>query len=707
VELGGTWIAPDGSSSNPQGTTTSRTTTESSINLRQDSWAENGQTGITSKASSSSKPADSSGEAKRQKDGVAQQTAPTAARQSTASAQASSSKVEDVKHQKADDKSLQPKTRALVEVSKGLESPQKEDVALCMQNQKEGESIKAQASDYAETPLEGDKQVHPEPTVEAASGTDEKRADKKRKRQLLRTLPLAKPSEQPKAQESSNISASAEPHTHSKPADSLQDLINRPDFIQKYLAATDPFHFFREADEVAEPPAKKRRGRPPKCRESASNSKDAPRHNANISQRGAQEPRRRGRPPKKRDNNASQGEPQEPRRRGRPSKKRENASISKEAPQQETEPTRQDANAFEGEAQEPRRRSNRAAAETAKVALSFVHGKNANRGPTAPESLHSSLDNLLTLQVTVDGQPLGGKIMLADEETRAVANDRSKNSNAVASDNSKSSSKLKKPVGRSKTKVSTGISGLLEGRGKVGLDSVVLQTTGLLQDTIRAYPWMWPDSSADHAGLVATALQQVSRDVILPSMRSHIHGEIDSPLPIVFGTLLHLREIMIINAKAMFGPAAILNGLEEDFEYDDNVNAETAKACVGEAELFSATTVATGVIMTALEKVKGGRLCENFLRIVDAYDDGDKEFSSLLGPLDRSNGAVLPGGKSMENDERDMWQASYNNRAEQHPVTLKRRLREAGVKIPAGCVSAVAQTNAVHLTILELPRHPN
>jgi len=338
---------------------------------------------------------------------------------------------------------------------------------------------------------------------------------------------------------------------------------------------------------------------------------------------------------------------------------------------------------IDSESNTNRRRSNRAAAETAKVALSFMHGNipSPARSPSPDIDPEPQPISITRLFVSVGGHRLDDSIDLTSEKDGKVD---------YGSDN----------------EGLQGLVELLERKGKVKIAAVVLQTTNLVEDAIRLFPWCWPESSADHSGLVSTALQAFSRDVILPAMRAQNESEIRNPVPVILGTLLFLREVMIQNAAAMFGETAFLTGTEEDFEYRDQSEAEHAVSCQGQTGLFSASTVVTSIIIFALDKVKKGNMTDKFMRLMDAYDDGDEEFSSLLGPLDPSKGALLPGGKSMDETERDMWQASYNNRAENHPATLKQRLRESGVPVPPAGIAAVAPANAVHLTLLELPE-PN
>ncbi|KAL7559908.1 hypothetical protein ACA910_007276 [Epithemia clementina (nom. ined.)] len=396
-----------------------------------------------------------------------------------------------------------------------------------------------------------------------------------------------------------------------------------------------------------------------------------------------------------------------------------------------------------------RRRSSRAAAQTANVALQFVHGSKNDHShhqqelPTPKSRLvrkHHQAKKAAAAAAGGVGNSAGPLLNNEDlMDDSLIDNDAP---NALYDE-------IDEPMGdggddddEEEDDEDPGqLARLVDQNGKADLADTVLQTTELVAETIVFFPWTWRSSNSDDknnnsdpndgggnrnsnnsmggsVGLVAAALVQFARDVIVPAMQAY-QSNSDSnrndegstynhtrnavyPTPVIIGTMLLLRELLIQNSSTIFGTETFGDLVEEEAssigmslqeaDEEESLTQSQQQEEMMQSRLFLASTLATSVIIAALEKVNGGSLVAKFMRTMDSYDDGDADFASLLGPLDIEKPAILPDGQQMDAQERTMWQSSYNLHAENHPA------RKKGSEM-----FSVPSTNAVHITTFQMP----
>ena len=309
-------------------------------------------------------------------------------------------------------------------------------------------------------------------------------------------------------------------------------------------------------------------------------------------------------------------------------------------PSRKSSSSTQGSAAMSKEVEAPRRRS-RAAAERAKAALACY------TVATSSESENEFEDE--KMEVEKKPKAVSRKKILSKE--RQVDEPSTEESEF----NDQLISRLKKDGTSDLDSDNNGLQGLVDllcRGGDFKVSQVVRQTTSMIEDAIRLFPWTWPQSEDGHADLVSNAFQHFSRDVIAPTMRAHNAKKVTNAVPVVFGTLLLLREVMMQNAEAIFG-SSILPPQE------DTRGSERKKQFMEQATLFSIKTLVTSVILFALDKFGHGILSDRFLNVVDSYDSGSEEFSSLMEQLQDARVVVLPGGRLMDEEESEMWQASF------------------------------------------------
>ena len=157
---------------------------------------------------------------------------------------------------------------------------------------------------------------------------------------------------------------------------------------------------------------------------------------------------------------------------------------------------------------------------------------------------------------------------------------------------------------------------------------------------------------------MVAALQQFSADIIVPVL--HAVDPIPTALhetPIILGTLLMLREILILNADSIFG-------IPSGDDSEDSRCTETDDD--RQSQHFAACSLATSVILSALDSPNGAcpeTYAPRFLRMIDAYESGQGDFAQLMtegnGVDDADSTILLPNGTTMARQERTDWRASY------------------------------------------------
>jgi hypothetical protein len=234
------------------------------------------------------------------------------------------------------------------------------------------------------------------------------------------------------------------------------------------------------------------------------------------------------------------------------------------------------------------------------------------------------------------------------------------------------------------------------------------------------------DECASRISSVCASIQQFAHDVIAPTMMAEHRGVAPKDkTPVILGTLLILREVMTQNAKAIFGEEAILSGLDEEAPADERAIQENV--------LFSSHFLATSVIYAGLEGAGPGSavLTQTFVAMMESYDSGGDDFALCLSPMEftcTKDGATLPSGNTMGEEELLAWQISYklvlivragiysmlstclpnplflciycgSYHCENHPTAVRNRKRRLGGGISTEVTCPERDT--VHISVLE------
>ena len=302
---------------------------------------------------------------------------------------------------------------------------------------------------------------------------------------------------------------------------------------------------------------------------------------------------------------------------------------------------------------EIRRRSSRAAAETAKVALEFVHGSKNESSQMGQYLLPQHKQRLMKQSTTKKAAPTTSTHVVAEENRVGQS---SAVNEAIAAE----------------TESSGPFTSILDENGHGNLADIVVQATELVAESIVFFPWPWPTSNGksgtnknnSDVGLVAAALVQYAKDVIVPAMQAYrIDDDSDNktvkvpPTPVILGTMVLLRELLMQNASSIFGEENMGKAANEEFVH--LLSGEEQEGTCPNPAVFMASTLATSVVLSALDKTKLDSLTSKFMRAMDSYDDGEEEFACHLGPLDGKKPAILPDGQRMDKRERTSWQSSY------------------------------------------------
>lgn len=199
----------------------------------------------------------------------------------------------------------------------------------------------------------------------------------------------------------------------------------------------------------------------------------------------------------------------------------------------------------------------------------------------------------------------------------------------------------------------------------------------------------------------ARALEEFSVEMILPSLLSAgIMDNGEGPRRALIATLLSLREILMMNANAIFflKPSSQSNSLNEE-------------------KALSAHLLATGVIYASIEKImkidneNGDKLLfQDVQRAIDDYDSScygykanhhselhnskSVNFSSCLPKLDGTVHGIMPSGKKMEKQEEIAWKVSFNRAREKHPLICGGKgAYRATIPKPTACALYMVQKN--------------
>ena len=178
---------------------------------------------------------------------------------------------------------------------------------------------------------------------------------------------------------------------------------------------------------------------------------------------------------------------------------------------------------------------------------------------------------------------------------------------------------------------------------------LVEQATELVCRALLDGPW----PCVTEFSVVVAALHQFASDIIVPALyAADPQPTVVNDTPIILGTLLMLREALILNADPIFG---IANGGEQGGRPGRD----------SQGEYFAASTLATSILLAALDSLGGmsaATYAPRFLRIIDAYESGQGDFAQLMmeEDADPSSSVVLyPDGNPMQEEDADAWRASH------------------------------------------------
>ena len=164
----------------------------------------------------------------------------------------------------------------------------------------------------------------------------------------------------------------------------------------------------------------------------------------------------------------------------------------------------------------------------------------------------------------------------------------------------------------------------------------------------------WP--SGTEFSVVVAALHQFSSDIIVPAMyAADPSPTVVNDTPIILGTLLMLREALILNANSIFGLT----------DEGDDVPRRRRFQSDQQSEYFAASTLATSILLAALDSLGGtsaSTFSPKFLRLVDAYESGQGDFAQLMVEADDAEDpspVLWPNGTPMSEEEQEAWRASH------------------------------------------------
>jgi hypothetical protein len=142
---------------------------------------------------------------------------------------------------------------------------------------------------------------------------------------------------------------------------------------------------------------------------------------------------------------------------------------------------------------------------------------------------------------------------------------------------------------------------------------LVTHATDFVSRALRDGPW----PTVVDLSVVQTALDQFAADIIVPAFLSVDERRmVTHETPIILGSLLMLREVLILNADSIF------RGLEDDDSSDNSTSNDDQERDT----YFAASTLVTAVLLSALDKLGGvgsGPLCQKFLTLIEQYDQGE------------------------------------------------------------------------------------
>jgi transcriptional regulator with XRE-family HTH domain len=171
-----------------------------------------------------------------------------------------------------------------------------------------------------------------------------------------------------------------------------------------------------------------------------------------------------------------------------------------------------------------------------------------------------------------------------------------------------------------------------------------------------------------------------------------------------FATLLGLREVMTQNAERIFGKECLNQALEDDDEGTTGAKSSPRKArIIKEEKQYCARSLATAVTIAAIERSQSGdtnKTIEEFLKVAQAYDDGDSEFSSCLEEDQGNIHGVLPNGQRLNAEEEVARNVSFNRARKLHPIV--QRDMERRMKIRSKRLIHVPEPSACHITMVEI-----
>lgn len=197
----------------------------------------------------------------------------------------------------------------------------------------------------------------------------------------------------------------------------------------------------------------------------------------------------------------------------------------------------------------------------------------------------------------------------------------------------------------------------------------------------------WPGCLTTDFSVIVAALKQFANDIVLPAMFAEDpRPRVSDDVPVILGTMLMLREVLILNADSMFGL-----GSEDDDEETETQNEKGRSSRDSEkgstsllstdrrAQQFTVSTLATAVVVSAIDSLEGygaAGLPKKFLLMIEYYESGQGDVSSFLseqidgGSASRPTEVRWPNGDLMQDGDLDAWLTSRRYVRTQYRSTL-------------------------------------
>ena len=190
------------------------------------------------------------------------------------------------------------------------------------------------------------------------------------------------------------------------------------------------------------------------------------------------------------------------------------------------------------------------------------------------------------------------------------------------------------------------------------------------------FPKLSKKERISHLTMAAASIEKFAHDVIVPSFisrgvsdTSSTSLEKTSPNHRVFvGTLLMLRELLIMNADKLF------RGSHREEEENSSQSKQQNEERLFRTKILCTTLISKSILN--LDAKLAEDIIASFESAVRGYDNGEDEFSSCLDPADSTLKCVLFNGTKLKEMENLSWRVSYNCARSIHPLVQLKKDRD-------------------------------